>query len=256
MKQETTPVEFVGSRLGDHFDGHPGVETLLGVLIGLDAKLFDQLGRRSGFVAQPLMPVDAALMAVGVVSDGVPLRSVVAHTVDRPLVPIPGGLEDHSGQGIDQHHGLPDEEAHVDWKDFKHFRVLGVSHGGVGCLDQCRLTRDGDRFRHVADLEHDVHRPSRVRGDSLSGHDLGLESGQAARDLIFADPEGLDQVVAAVVAHRHSLDAGGHVARGHLHTRDHAARCVGDGPLDVPGALLGALRLSRSTEMEAEDQYQ
>ena len=199
-------MEVIGPRLGDHLDRHAGVEALLGVLVRLDAEFLDQLGGRARFVPQSLMPVDAALMTVGVVADRVALGSFISNAVNGAFVPIPGRSEDHPGQGIDQGHGLTNEEVHLDGQDFQHFRILLVGHGRVGGLDQLCLARDGHRFGHLTNGQDNVHRQSRIRRHSLPGYNCRLETGQRRRDIVSPlDVQSLDGVKAEIVGHRFFL---------------------------------------------------
>ena len=62
VEPEALPMKVIGPRLGDHFNGHPGIKALLGVLIGLNPKFLDQLGRRARFVPQSLLIGNGILM--------------------------------------------------------------------------------------------------------------------------------------------------------------------------------------------------
>ena len=246
-------VELVAPALGEHRDDRPAHAAVLGrVVVGDDLELLHRL--RSRLHRGPLRDVAHVVGAVQLDLVGVRIQAVeggIAAAVGvegrvADLLPLLGPTRGQVGQ---LHHVAARKRKIQDlllFDDRRHLGIVGVDDGGLS----------GDRH---------------LLGDFAGGHgeiDAGyrlnlqtdpqgagrLEAGQLRRDVIETGDQLVDDVVTAVVGHRHVRHVGRRGRGRDFHPGHHRSGLVLDGT-QQPGKG-GSLSVGQRRRQRMNDEHQ
>jgi hypothetical protein len=243
---EGRAAELVGPRLGDDVDDAGGIAAVLGgVVVGDDAELLHRLGVRrrvagaaqaGGVVAAVELKADAAdLRLLGAVD-----RRQLLGTAERVGVVVARDAAGDRQERVD---------IAIDERQIQHLvladaarerRRAGLDERCIGDHRYDFLHRPGPERRVDARVAPDVEHDARL-------HEV-LEAGEGDLDLVAADRQERQRVVALGVGDGRArllrVDVGG----GHCRAGNGGARVVLDVPQDRAGRRLGVQRRGRGRQ--------